>query len=357
MKKMQIWFDSNTTKHAIFFSVIGKKLSKLGYKIFHTVRKYDAIIEVMERLNEKFYVVGEYGGKTLMGKLKASLDKTMNILKLFEEENLQPQAAIHYASPEAARIAYGVGMLNISFDDSPHSIPPLKLAVTLSDYLFTSRVFSKKLFSGYISEDRIIQYNGIDEMEWITFISPDLTVIKNLGLENEDYIVFRPEESFASYYLQYSSGKPLVVGDKILRWLLKNFKHYKILALPRYDEQAKELRKLGKKNVVIPEKPVLTLDVLPKAKMVITGGGTMSKEAALLGIPSLTYFPGLMYPEEFLEMKGFPIRHLCNLEKILDYVSDVLKYPDEFKMDTSKMLESFELPSEKLIEALKKLKD
>ncbi|MGQ4891846.1 MAG: DUF354 domain-containing protein [Candidatus Njordarchaeia archaeon] len=353
---MLVWFDSNTTKHAIFFSVIGKKLSEKGYKVIHTVRRYDAIISVMKRLNEKPYIVGEYGGKTLMGKLKASVEKTINILKLFEEEDIKPGVSIHYASPEAARIAYGVGMTSIAFDDSPHSIPPLKLAVVLSNFLLTSKVFPKELFSNYIPESKIIQYYSIDEVEWVTFISPDLTVMKKLGLENENYIIFRPEEAFASYYLEYSSGKPLAMGEKIFKWILRNFKQYKILVLPRYIEQAAVLREIGGDNVIIPEEPILTIDVLPKAKMVITGGGTMAKEAALLGIPTLTYFPGMMYPESFLEMEGFPIRHYSNLEKAKEYIKMVLRDPDEYFTETDIMIKQFEMPSDVLMKLLEKEK-
>ena len=62
------------------------------------------------------------------------------------------------------------------------------------------------------------------------------------------------------------------------------------MLLPRTPEQAPEFR--GAPGVIIPAKPVDGPSLVYAADLVVSAGGTMNREAALLGVPTWTTFAG-----------------------------------------------------------------
>ena len=62
--------------------------------------------------------------------------------------------------------------------------------------------------------------------------------------------------------------------------------------LPRHPEQRAEIARLGLQRVTMPDVAVDSRSLMWSADLVVGAGGTMSREAALLGIPTLTLFAG-----------------------------------------------------------------
>ena len=67
-----------------------------------------------------------------------------------------------------------------------------------------------------------------------------------------------------------------------------------MLFLPRYADDWSELRALAATHphIQLPQGALLGRDLLLKASLVISGGGTMVREAAVLGIPAASFFGG-----------------------------------------------------------------
>ena len=84
--------------------------------------------------------------------------------------------------------------------------------------------------------------------------------------------------------------------NEILDKLLDDFaaeKGVKILLLPRKNYQGAELKeKHPQPNIIIPEKVLDGANLLAAADLVVSGGGTMNREAAALGVPAYTIFAG-----------------------------------------------------------------
>ncbi|MCK4282280.1 MAG: DUF354 domain-containing protein, partial [Candidatus Lokiarchaeota archaeon] len=81
------------------------------------------------------------------------------------------------------------------------------------------------------------------------------------------------------------------------------------------------------------------------AKLVITGGGTIVRESALLGVPSIEFFPLETYPQEqFLMDNGFPLKHF-HLAK--DSVNQAIKYLEsDYRIDTFEKIRKLDNPIE-----------
>ena len=160
----------------------------------------------------------------------------------------------------------------------------------------------------------------------------------------------RTEEKKASYYKNFFSKEPTIITLFIDRFLsIKS--RLKLVVFPRYNDQKEYLMKRYGDDIIIPEKSVDTQSLAYYSLMVITGGSTFAQEAALQGIPSISYFPFHFYIEEFIAKHGFPLFHYINIRNALEKALEILRDPFKYRVNTSKLLDKLESP----FQLLKKL--
>ena len=64
------------------------------------------------------------------------------------------------------------------------------------------------------------------------------------------------------------------------------------VVLARHSEQREAIERLALPNVTIPEQAIDSRSLLLEADLVLGAGGTMTREAALLGVPTFSLFAG-----------------------------------------------------------------
>ena len=64
--------------------------------------------------------------------------------------------------------------------------------------------------------------------------------------------------------------------------------------LPRYPSQGVAVRALGLERVIVPEHAIDAQSLVAAADLVVSAGGTMNREAVVLGTPVYTGFAGRM---------------------------------------------------------------
>jgi predicted glycosyltransferase len=263
---------------------------------------------------------------------------------------IKPDILISFPSPDAFRTAFGLGIKSIQINDSPHSYAPGRLTISLSDALVHSSSINSKEFSK-LGTTKYFPYNGVDEILWIKNYKPDFALIENLGLENNEYLVMRCEESKAGYFQRLYPD--FVPGDTIITQLVDEltelYPNIKIVAFPRYPEQEKQL---VQKDVIIPETSIDTLSLFYYSRAVMTAGGTMGREAALLGTPTMYTFPHELLVSKHVSDLGFPLLHCPNHEKILD---EMIKLINSTKMDNivrETLINELETPYDGVLRAM-----
>ncbi len=115
---MKIWFDILTPKQYLFFEYFVSKLRK-QHKIVCTSRKYQQVNDIEKFGSINPIIVGKHGGKNNLNKLLESLNRSKLLTKKIEK--WRPDLLISFCSPEASRVAYGLGIPHIAFSDSPHA--------------------------------------------------------------------------------------------------------------------------------------------------------------------------------------------------------------------------------------------
>lgn len=352
MKRDVIWIDSLTPKQARIAIEIYNNLIEL-YDIIITTRKYDYTLKIFELFDVPYVAVGRHGGETLKGKLLASTERAYNLAKFISSRNYRIKCLISYPSPEAVRVAFGLGIPIIILTDTPHARHASLLALPYADKVIIPECINPEVFSYAISnyDEKIIKFKGVFEKIWIHDIPPPKEPIKVLGLEERKYIVIRLEESKAAYYIWREKSPTL----SIAKGILEKVEDVDIVFMPRYEDQKRVLKEVFPSSIVL-EEAVDSLPLVYYAKAVITGGGTLAHEAALVGTPAITLFPRHYEVEEYLQEKGFPLMHVTKISvHTVDKILQFIEIEENNKNKYISILNTLESPMNVIIKCLKSL--
>ena len=342
---MKIWFDILTPKQYLFFGYFIQKLRK-QHKIVSTSRKYQQVNGIRKFGSINPIIVGKHGGKNNVNKLLASLDRTKLLTNKIEK--LNPDLLISFCSPEASRVAFGLGIPHIAFSDSPQAKAVMRLSLPYAAKLLTPWIFPKSDFEGFgINRKNIISYKAIDA----GIIIKNYQKNKQKKINAKKIIVIRPEESEAAYITKKSKT------IKIIKKIVDKFPEEQKIVLSRYKEQTENLRKIFDSDICLFSKPVNGKELLNNTDCFIGSGGTMTAEAGLLGIPtiSLNTIPNRI--EDFLVKKRIIVRSE-NPEKISKEVYQSLnnlQIIKKRKENAKKIVSTFEDPYQVLLKTMRTL--
>lgn len=347
---MKIWLEALTGKQSMLMYNLAKEFDSAGHETLITTRPYsiDRSNSNLDRLKREYVSLGTYGGATLEGKLRASSERILDLVPLISK--YKPDLLVAFPSPDAFRTAYGLGIKSIQINDSPHSHAPGKLTISLADALVHSQAIDSAEFSK-LGVTKFYKFNGVDEIQWIKDFIAKFSNIADLGIEKHKYIVVRCEESKAGYfqrmYPNFTPGDTIVTS--LVDALAEQNSELKVVAFPRYPEQEAQLLS---RDVIIPETSVDTLTLYYYAEAVMTGGGTMGREAALLGTPTMYTFPLELFVSTFVQNLGFPLIHCPDHDAILKEMIKLINSP---KMDEKKrqlLINKLETPYDALSNAM-----
>ncbi len=319
------------------------KLSK-NHKILCTSRNYREVVELAKIKNVDLKLVGKHGGSTKEGKLHSSIQRMNSLLE--EVMKFSPDLTVSFCSPEAARISYGMGIKHVAFSDSPHAEAVMRLAVPLVQKLLIPWVIPKNEFTRYgISKKDIIHYKAIDA----SVIVKERSRIQSITIDKtRKTIVIRPEESEAAYIL----GK--TGSDNVIYEVSKQNDLYNIMVLTRYAMQKKRLEEKFGKKVIIMDKVVDGKSLLSTTDLFIGSGGTMTAEAALMGIPTISYDAVPNYIEKYLVRVGLVKREI-NPKRILALIKKMVNSNRTNKQRAKIVLGAMEDPYLKLLQIINRI--
>ena len=351
---MKIFIDILTPKQCMLFARLSERLTKRGHEIFQTTREYREVLQLLHLKGIHVKVVGKHGGGRLLDKLKANAERTLQLTTLIEK--WKPDVAVSFSSPEAARVAFGLGIPHICINDSPHAEAVARLTIPLSEMLLTPKIIPKKAWTKFgISADKIVQYNALDAWAWLKDFKPNEKILTELGLDKARLILtFRTEETFASYLLQRAQKIPIIVST--IRELLQTSRDTQVVVLPRYEGQISALKGIFHEKVVICHTTIDAASLLSFTSVFVGAGGTMTSEAVLLGVPTFSCYPEEPYLiEQYLLSKRLAIRETDprKLAKRILETLDNLKTERKRQFDKARRLVSaFEDPVDVIVKAV-----
>jgi len=341
---LKIWIDILTPKQLLFSEPI---IEKLGQKhdILCTSREYNEVTKLAKIRHFDLIFVGKHGGGDKKSKLKASIERIEKLTKKINK--FKPDVVISFGSPEAARISFGLGIKHIMFCDSPHANAVMRLTLPLIQKLLIPYVIPKKEFSKFgINEKDIVQYKAIDAV--VTMQRKiNQNIISPFRNNNKKNILIRVEEEQAAYASK--SGKII----SIIQEVVKDFKNENIVVLGRYPKQIENLQKVFGKKIKVAKMSFDGKYLLNQTDVFIGSGGTMTAEAALMGIPTISYYAVPNIIENFLVKKSL-VKRETNPMKISNEIKRIFtRKNDQNQKRAKKVVKQMEDPIEKLIKIIK----
>jgi predicted glycosyltransferase len=349
---VRIWIDVLTPKQVMFFKHSVDLLKEKDHELLCTGRNYRECVKLSRLKKLDLKIVGKFGGSSKYDKLRASSSRIFDLTK--EINDFEPQLCISFSSPEAARVAFGLGVPHVTFSDSPHAHAVQRLTIPFVNYLLCPWVIPYSAWKNLgISKNQIIRYHALDPVAWIREVAKPKNENKaksRYGLAKNYTIVIRPEESKASYLIDKQSNV-----DRTLESIVDNFHNTSdILVLGRYEDQIRHLKEKYDDKIKVLENVVDGMELITLADVFVGGGGTMTAESALLGKPTISISPIKFYVDDYLVKMGL-IRKISNSSRIVGTINHMKsdnKFRTAQKNRAKRILDQMEDPSDKLMKII-----
>ena len=282
----KIWIDLDNSPHVPFFLPIIEGLEKEGYEVFLTARDSYQVCELLRLHQLSCRVVGRHYGKKWILKLLGTALRAVQLLPLAIKE--RPDLAVSHTSRAQFLVASLLGIHTVVMFDYEF--------VTATGFLRPNWVFVPEVIpEARVSQksDHLFRYPGLKEDVYVPRFKPDPQVRNLLGLGQDELVVtVRPPATEAHYHNPESEQ----FFAASLQFLLDHA-GTRVVMLPRNQTQASLLCShwagaIGEGRIIIPEQAVDGLNLIWNSDLVISGGGTMNREAAALGVPVYSIFRG-----------------------------------------------------------------
>lgn len=307
--RKKIWIDLDNSPHVPFFLPIIEGLEGKGYQVLLTARDSYQVCELLRFYQLSCRVVGRHYGKRWILKLLGTVMRAAQLLPLAIAE--RPDLAVSHTSRAQFLTASLLGIPTVVMFDYEFVTATGRLQpdwIFVPDMIPVERV-SRKL-------DHVLRYPGLKEDVYVPRFKPDPNFRDSLGVRQDELLVtLRPPATEAHYHNPESEE----FFAESLRFLLES-PGIRIVLLPRNEGQEVLLRSqwarsIEEGGIIIPTHAVDGLNLIWNSDLVISGGGTMNREAAALGVPVFSIFRGrLGAVDQYLARTG----RLTLIEKIED---------------------------------------
>lgn len=292
----KVWIDLENSPHIPFFLPIIKELEGRGCQVVLTARDCFQVCELADMAALKYQKIGHHYGKHSVAKLLGLGIRVLQMTPFIFRE--RPAISVSHGSRSSLVLSalMGIPSLNIAdYEYADHRLTTW-IGSVRQKWILTPEVIPSDIFEKHgMPKDHVLHYPGIKEDVYTPFFRPDPSLKDTLGLQPSDVVVtIRPPATEAHYHNPESEKLLMTVFQ-----LLSAHPEVKTILLPRTHKQEAELRQASPDlfaagRIVVPKHAVDGLDLIWYSDLVISGGGTMNREAATLGIPVYSLFRGTM---------------------------------------------------------------
>jgi predicted glycosyltransferase len=282
----RIWIDMDNSPHVPFFIPIIEELRKRGHEVILTARDAYQVRELLELHHLSCMVLGRHFGKNRAAKILGTCLRATRLLpKIFGQ---QIDLAVSHGSRAQMMCGFALRIPTLLILDYEYIA---MMGFIRPDWILVPQMIpdSKELQP----KRQILRYPGLKEDVYVPRLQVDQSLRNQLGLEEADIVVtVRPPAVEAHYHNPESD----VLLDATLKFLMQ-VPDVRVILLPRNEGQGKALRKtwekwISNRKIVVPENAVDGMNLIWFSDLVISGGGTMNREAAALGVPVYSIFRG-----------------------------------------------------------------
>jgi uncharacterized protein len=298
---MRIWIDLSNSPHPLLFAPVARRLEERGNAILVTARDNAQTVELARERWPGLTVIGAPSPKGRGAKARAMVRRVRELAQWARAS--QPDVALSHNSYGQIVAARRLGIPAVTAMDFEHQ-PANHLAFRLARLVLLPDALERTGVQRQGARARKTRfYPGLKEELYLADFDPDRGLLSRLGITigpADTLVVARPEPDLAAYH---SFENPLFV--ECLQAVLRD-PSTKLVILPRRDDQRRALEQLGLPRCVVADRAIDSRSLMCQANLMIGAGGTMTREAALMGVPTVSLFAGRRPAvDRWLEERGF----------------------------------------------------
>jgi predicted glycosyltransferase len=283
---MTVWIDLDNTPHVPFFAPIIEELEAQGHSLLITARDCFQVCDLAKLLKVECKPVGRHFGKHKVLKVAGLCSRALQLAPAVRR--VKPALAVSHGSRAQLLASAILGIPSMVIMDYEFA---RGLKWTRPQWIMAPEIISDAAI-GFDSR-RILRYPGIKEDVYVARFKPESGFRGQLGLTDADLVVtVRPPATEAHYHVSDS--------DVLFRAAIEQLSMHpevKIVLLPRNNKQESAATKLWpalfqSRKIIVPPHAIDGLNLIWHSDLVISGGGTMNREAAAMHVPVYSVFRG-----------------------------------------------------------------
>ena len=297
----KIWIDLDNSPHVPLFVPIKKELEKRGHSVFITTRDCFQVCSLADYHHLNHKKVGKHYGANKLLKIIGTLWRTLQLAPTVLKE--KPDLSLSHGSRPLVLLSSLLRIPTVLMFDYEYvkGLPFLKPAMGLAPEVIDDPGLAGHFKSGLRS------YRGLKEDVYVASFRPDPLLLKNLDLHEEDIVAtIRPPATEAHYHNPESEK----LFHEVVEFL-GDIPGVRMVILPRNEKTQREMiyktwpQWCDERKIIVPDEAVDGLNLIWRSDLVVSGGGTMNREAAALGVPVYSIFRGKIGAvDKYLAEKG-----------------------------------------------------
>lgn len=299
----KILFDLDNAPQIPAAIPIANALENKGHQVMFSVKNRSRAWELMQLHNRQFFKFKDSEHSQIAGKAISTLSRAVSLTHLIKKHKITRAVGLGSRSlPIAAWIA-GIPSISIIDYEWVNTTIYNKFSTTI---LIPEVISKEKAKNANIKSQKVKHFPGIRQNIYINSKPKTDQIVKRLNIDpTKTNILLRPPATKAHYH----NSNTQLSYEKAVNQLLKQ-KNTDLYCIARVKEKTeKEKEKENKLKIKQITQVFNGIELISAFSAIVGAGGSMTREAAVLGIPSYTCFKGPV---------GMVDQYLINEERLFE---------------------------------------
>jgi uncharacterized protein len=310
MRHFKIWVDLDHSPHVQVFRPLLTEFRRAGAEVLVTVRDFNQTVGMCRLWNIPHTVVGKHGGGTKTGKILNLIQRAWQLRRV--ASRFKPDVAVSHGSRTQIVAAKTMGVPSVVMMDYEYTEAHIFKSLPRR-ILMPAPIPEELLRTQGFPLHKVRRYDGLKEELYLPLFKPEPGFRRGIGVPEEALLVtIRPSAMVANYHDARSEDILL----ELLKRAVATPGAWPLFISRTREDRAFVTRHFPPGQVHFLEQAVDGLQLIWQSDVLISGGGTMNREAAVLGVPVYSIFTGRRpFLDEHLAAQG-RMRFVDAMDKI-----------------------------------------
>lgn len=265
------------------------------HEVVITCRPLANTIDLLDLQDFPYAVVGSHYGRRLSAKLAGYPIRVTQLWRFLRHQAIDVAVSqSSFYSPAVARL---LGVRSLYLNDNEHALGNIPAFICANTIMVPEFFDERNLARQWAAPRKVIRYPGVKEGIYLWNLADAIEAKRSRALpaKRRPAIYVRPEPWVAQYY-----RGPCAFLDDLLIGLRDEAD---VTLLPRGQAQALHYQGSRFEGIRVIATALAIADIVPDCDLFIGAGGTMTREMAVMGVPTIS-----VYQDELLDVDRYLLR-------------------------------------------------